>query len=233
MKKMGNEIKTGVMVLACMAILAGLTIKVLGMSVLKKGYHLKARFNYASAIKKGAPVYLAGVEVGEIKGIQINYAPEGTNVLLDAWLTSGAKVRQDSRASIVTMGFMGEKFLELTSGTKDSPFLKEGSLIIGKEPLMMDEIMDKAIAIANNIDSGISDLRKLVQDVDSTVVSNQSDIAQIIRNLNDTSRNFKEFSDEIRRNPWKLLVKTKEKEKEEPNSKEKRTLSGNKGSFNR
>ncbi|MCX5716608.1 MAG: MlaD family protein [Candidatus Omnitrophica bacterium] len=112
MKKIGNEIKTGVMVVACIVILLGLTIKVAGMSTMKKGYHLKAQFNYASAIKKGAPVYLAGVEVGEIKGIQINYTPEGTNVVLDAWLESGAKTRQDTRASIVTMGLMGEKYLE-------------------------------------------------------------------------------------------------------------------------
>ena len=30
---------------------------------------LKAQFNYASGIKKGAPVYLTGVEVGEVKGV--------------------------------------------------------------------------------------------------------------------------------------------------------------------
>jgi phospholipid/cholesterol/gamma-HCH transport system substrate-binding protein len=233
MKKIGNEIKTGVMVVACLAILAGFTIRILGTSTLKKGYHLKVRFNFASAIRKGAPVYLAGVEAGEIKGIQINYTPEGTNVMLDAWLESSAKVRQDSRASIVTMGLMGEKYLELTSGTKESPFLEEGSLIIGKEPLMMDEIIDKAMGIANNVDAGIADLRKLIQDADSILVTNQADIARIIDNLNATSENFKEFSDDIRRNPWKILMKTKEKPKEEPAKQEGDKSGGNKGSFNR
>lgn len=233
MKKIGNEIKTGVMVIACAAILLVLTVKVAGMSTMKKGYHLKTQFNYASAIKKGAPVYLTGVEVGEIKGIKIDYSPEGTRVTLDAWLDSSAKVREDSRASIVTMGLMGEKYLELTGGSKDSPFLKEDSLIIGKEPLMMDEIIDKAMGIANNLDSGITDLRKLTQEVDATVAGNRGKIDEIITNMNDTSKNFKEFSDDIRRNPWKLLIKTKEKEKEEPRKEKGRESSANKGSFNR
>jgi phospholipid/cholesterol/gamma-HCH transport system substrate-binding protein len=181
------------------------------MSTMKKGYHLNAQFNYASAIKKGAPVYLTGVEVGEIKGIKINYSPAGTQVILDAWLDSSAKVREDSKASIVTMGLMGEKYLELTSGSKDSPFLKEGSMIIGREPLMMDEIMDKAMGIANNLDAGIEDLRKLTKDVDMTLVENRAKIDELIGNMNETGKNFKEFSEDIKKNPWKLLIKTKEK----------------------
>lgn len=214
MKKIANEIKTGLMVLVCGVILLGLTVKVAGMSTMKKGYHLKAQFNYASAIKKGAPVYLTGVEVGEIKGIQIDYSTDGTKVVLDAWLESSAKVRADSRASIVTMGLMGEKYLELTSGSKDSPFLKEDSLIIGREPLMMDEITDKAMAIASNLDAGISDLRKLTKDVDLTLVDNRAKIDELIANMNETGKNFKEFSEDIKRNPWKLLIKTKEKDKD-------------------
>jgi phospholipid/cholesterol/gamma-HCH transport system substrate-binding protein len=211
MKKIGNEIKTGLVVVACGAILLGMTVKVAGMSTMKKGYHLNAQFNYASAIKKGAPVYLTGVEVGEIKGIKINYSPAGTQVILDAWLDSSAKVREDSKASIVTMGLMGEKYLELTSGSKDSPFLKEGSMIIGREPLMMDEIMDKAMGIANNLDAGIEDLRKLTKDVDMTLVENRAKIDELIGNMNETGKNFKEFSEDIKKNPWKLLIKTKEK----------------------
>ncbi|MBI4335345.1 MAG: MCE family protein [Candidatus Omnitrophica bacterium] len=215
MKKIANEIKTGVMVAICAAILLGLTIKVAGMSAMKKGYKLKAQFNFASAIKKGAPVYLAGVEVGEIKGIDINYTPEGTRVALDAWLESAARVREDSVASIVTMGLMGEKYLELTSGSKDSPFLKEGSLIVGKEPLMMDEVMDRALAITDNLNAGISDLRKLTKDVDLTLTDNRAQVDELIKNMNETGRNFKEFSDDIKRHPWKLLIKGKEKKEDE------------------
>jgi len=218
MRKAANELMTGIMVVVCIAILLGLTLKVTGLTALKKGHMLKAQFNYASGIKKGAPVYLTGVEVGEVRDVAIQYTDEGTKVTLTLKLDEGARVRGDSRASIVMMGLMGEKYLELTSGSKDSPFLQEGSLIIGKEPMPMDEIMDKAVAIADNLNAGIDDLRRLTKNVDSTFVENRSQIDQIIENMNATSVNFKDFSEDIKNNPWKLLIKTKEK-KEDPGKK--------------
>ncbi len=227
MRKVSNEVKTGIMVVVCLLILLGLTAKVGGLSSFKKGYTLKAQFSYVSGIKKGAPVYLTGVEAGEVKDVQINYTDEGTSVLLTLWMDNSAKVRGDSKAYITVMGLMGEKYIELTRGSKESPFLKEGSLIVGKEPLAMEDMMDKALVIADNLNAGISDLRNLTKNVDLTISDNKAGIDEIIKNMNETSKNFKEFSDEIRRNPWKLLARTKEK-KEEP-AKEQNETKGNKG----
>lgn len=219
MKKIANEIKTGIMVVICILILLFLTVKTGGMGTFKKGYDLKVQFNYASGIKKGAPVQLTGVEVGEVKDVKIDYDENGTKVILSVWLDRSARLREDSKAYIATMGLMGEKYLELTRGSKDSPFLKEGSLIIGKEPLAMEEVMDKAMVIADNLNAGVSDLRKLTKDVNLTLADNRAEIDEVIKNMNDTSKNFKEFSDDIKRHPWKLLVKTKEKKEDK---KEKR-----------
>ena len=210
MGKIANEIKTGIMVVVCILILLGLTMKAGGPAMFKKGYTLEVQFNYVSGVKNGAPVYLTGVEVGEVKDVKIDYTPEGTRVLLSLWLDSSAKVREDSKASIATMGLMGEKYIELSSGSKDSAFLKEGSLIVGKEPLNMEEVIDKAMVIADNLNAGITDLRKLTNDVDATVTGNRSKIDEIIDNMTKTSKNFEAFSDDLKRNPWKLLVKTKE-----------------------
>lgn len=230
MRKISNEVKTGVMVAVCLLILLGFTAKITGPSTFKKGYSLQVQFNYANALKKGAPVYLTGVEVGEVKDVRIIYSDEGTNARFTVWLDKGAKVREDSKAYIAMMGLMGEKYLEFSRGSKESPFLKEGSLVIGKEPMMMEEMMDKAMSIADNLNGGISDLRKLMKDVNVTVTDNRPQIDEIIKNMNETSNNFKEFSDEIRRAPWKLLMKTKEK-KEEPRAEIKKEVKGNMGSF--
>ncbi|MCX5716609.1 MAG: hypothetical protein NTV07_07210 [Candidatus Omnitrophica bacterium] len=90
------------------------------------------------------------------------------------------------------------------------------------------------MGIANNLDGGIADLRKLTQDVDETLTGNRGKIDEIIANMNETSKNFKEFSDDIKHNPWKLLMKTKEKKpREEPKQEKSGEPSGNKGSFNR
>lgn len=214
MKKIGNEIKTGLMIVMCALILIFLTAKTQGAAAFKKGYNLKVQFDYASGIKKGAPVCLTGVEAGEVKDVKIEYTEDGTKVTLALGLDKAAKARRDSQVYIATMGLMGEKYLEITSGSKDSPFLENGSTIIGKEPMRMEEIMDKAMAIADNLNAGITDLRKLTKDVDLALVDNRSKIDDLITNMDETGKNFKEFSEDIKKNPWKLLIKSKEKTKD-------------------
>jgi phospholipid/cholesterol/gamma-HCH transport system substrate-binding protein len=211
MKKMGNEIKTGLMIVTCILILLFLTVKTSGIGTFKKGYNLKVRFDYAGGIKKGAPVQLTGVEIGEVKDVQIRYVNGETHVIMTLWLDKSARVHEDSKAYVATMGLMGEKYLELTRGSKDSAVLKEGSLIVGKEPVVMEEMMDKATEMVDNLNAGIGDLRRLTKDVDLTLTENRSNIDGIIKNMSDTSRNFAEFSEDIKRHPWKLLIKTKEK----------------------
>jgi len=222
MKKMANEIKTGIMIVMCILILLFLTVKTGGMSTFKKGYPLKVRFDYASGIKVGAPVQLTGVEAGEVKDVAIDYTQNDIRVILTLWLDNSVKVHEDSKAYIATMGLMGEKYLELSRGTKDSPFLKEGSLIVGKEPLIMEEAMDKAMEIADNLNGGISDLRQLTQNVNSTLFDNKGQIDGIVQNMNETSKNFKEFSDDIKSHPWKLLIKTRENKKTDDKKGDKR-----------
>jgi len=55
------------------------------------------------------------------------------------------------------------------------------------------------------------------------VVENREDIDFMIGKLKTTAVNFEEFSDDIKRHPWKLLIKTKEKKKpKEKNGRSKR-----------
>ncbi|MFA5272200.1 MAG: hypothetical protein WC412_07705, partial [Candidatus Omnitrophota bacterium] len=58
----------------------------------------------------------------------------------------------------------------------------------------------------------IGNLNRLIED-------NSGGLKNTVKNFETTSENFEEFSDDLKRNPWKLLFKTKEKprvvEKEE------------------
>jgi len=51
--------------------------------------------------------------------------------------------------------------------------------------------------------------------IDETVVGNRPRFDHIFENLDETSDNFREFSQDIKYHPWKVLVKGKEKSKEE------------------
>jgi len=224
--KISNELKAGALILFCIAILLVLTIRVGGIQLMKERYELKALFGSANGIKAHAPVNLAGVEGGEVKDLEIIYKGDETNVIMTLLLDKNAKVREDSLASIGTMGLMGEKLIEITRGSKGTPFLAAGKNVKTKEPLSMDEMVDRALVIADNLDKGISDLRGLTNNVNDTLISNRGDIDSIVENMRLTSENFRQFSEDVKKHPWKLIIKSKERKKK---TKDKDVGAGNRG----
>ena len=216
---MANEIKTGLLILGCLIILAVFTLAIGSFATLEKTYELKARFNWVSGLEKHAPLRLRGVEVGEVKDVEILYKDDETKILLTLLLKDKAKVREGTKAYVSMLGLMGEKYVELTDGPKGAPFLKPGSIIVGEDPAMMEELIDIGKKVAEEVELTMVDIRSLVKHLDELVVENREDVDFMIDRFKATAVNFEAFSDDIRRYPWKLLVKTKEKKKKKKEEK--------------
>ena len=71
-------------------------------------------------------------------------------------------------------------------------------------------LLEQAQIITKDVTTQVN---KLIVNLNGTVDDNKESVSQIVKNLETTSKNFEEFSDDIKRNPWKLLFKTKEKPK--------------------
>ena len=131
------------------------------------------------------------------------YDNDETKVLVKLSLNGDARVREDSKIKISTTGLIGEKYIEITGGLKGSPVVPHGKTLVGVDLYEMEELIAR-------LDSSMQDLQKLMGHADSVLVDNKDDIRATIMNLKDSSENLKEFSDEVKRNPWKLLMKGKE-----------------------
>lgn len=218
MVKLTNEIKTGVVVVVAALLLLFLVYKIGGIKT-EKGYEVKCTFTYVSGLEENSPVKLAGVKAGEVKSVGCTYDGDETKVLVTLELDEKARIREDSKIRISTTGLIGEKYIEITGGSKGSPFVKQGAVLTGIDPFEIEELIETGRTLAARIDSGVQDLQKLVNHADGVLVDNKDDIRATIVNLKDTSENFKEFSDDIRRNPWKLIMKQKEVPKGTPKKK--------------
>jgi len=202
MAKFNNEIKTGIIVVAAILVFMYISVKMGGGKVVG-GYKLNVMFDYVSGLEDKAPVKLAGVKIGEVEKVSHVYKDDQTRVMATLDLDGNAKVRQDSKLLIRTTGLIGEKYVEITGGSKGSPVIPKGSTLEGTNPFEMEELIAR-------LDSAVQDLQKLMGHADSVLVDNKDDIRATIMNLKDSSQNLKEFSDEVKRNPWKLLIKGKE-----------------------
>lgn len=211
--KMTNEAKTGAVVLICAAALLALVVKVGNYTLIQRGYTIKTRFHFTGGVKKHAPVCLSGVEVGEVKDIRILYGDQ-TLVETDLWLKEGVKVRQDSEAYSTTLGLMGEKYIEIRAG-QTGEVVQDGGTIAGRDPVRLEDIVEIGTKVAGDISKMASDISSMARHVDEAVVDNRPKINNIFSNLEETSANFKEFSEDIKYHPWKILMKGREKSKQE------------------
>lgn len=173
-----------------------------------KPYRVKTYFNFADGIKTDSIIKLAGIEVGRVEKISFQYVPE-TKIELVLAIDKKAKIHEDSLAFIATSGMIGDAYIGLTSGSPDKPFAKEGAILISEDPVEMRKLMKKADAISENLDKTLLEVKDLVANVNDVVGGNKTKIENIASNLEATAVNFKEFSEDIKQHPWKLLMKGK------------------------
>lgn len=194
--RFSNEIKAGIVVLIAIGLGAFLFTRTADEKV--ETYDIKTSFAYAGDLKTNAVVKLSGIEVGRVKSIRFVYDAK-TRVECVLEIDATAKVRKDAIAYIGTAGFVGDAFIGLTPGEAPE-FAASGETVASEDPVQMRLLMKKADDIANNLDN-------ILVQVKSIVTDNRKSIDSIVVNLEGTSQNFKEFSDDIKKHPWKLLFK--------------------------
>jgi len=203
MKKYSNEFKVGIFIILCVAGLLYLTFSTGKVGIKKGGYNIFVVFDEIAGLEKKAPVMLNGLEVGKVEEIKPSYDSDSTHIILKLWLSDEAKIRENPAVSIKTLGLMGEKYIQISS-SKGANFIQPESTLEGKPYMDLDTITEQAEGISNEI-------KKLAASLNFTLENNQDEISRIIANLEATSKNFEEFSQDIKWHPWKLIFKTKEK----------------------
>ncbi|SNB47929.1 MlaD family protein [Geobacter sp. DSM 9736] len=98
----------------------------------------------ASGLKTGAPVWLAGVDVGIVRSIGFT-SPEKSNevqVSLEIDKDALRKIGRDSRITIKTRGLLGEKYVDITPSrtVQETP----ETTIVGAPTVKLDDVMQKA-----------------------------------------------------------------------------------------
>ena len=204
--KFPNEVKIGVFIVS--AICVGIIFWAKTQNISTGTYSLKTYFGFAGGLKENATIRLSGIEVGRVEKINFIYDPE-TKVEVLLSIKDSAKVHTDSMVYITTSGFIGDSLIGITPGTSNYPFVKNGDTIESEDPIDGREMMKKADAIATKLDETLTDVKTLAHNVNLTYAENKASIDSIITNMEQTSQNFNEFSEDIKKHPWKLLIKGK------------------------
>ena len=104
---------------------------------------LQALFSDVKGLKKGAPVWLSGVEVGNVKEIELpmDGNPNGIRVIMEVDANMRALIKADSSAMIRTQGLLGDKYVEISLGSASAGPLSPDTPIQGALPTDLKELV--------------------------------------------------------------------------------------------
>ncbi len=224
--KMSNQRKIGIFVVIVLGLLALITLRAVNFSFIPHGYQLKILFKDIDGIEENAPVTVNGFEVGRVTQIRILYG-EATRVELTLWLEEKARIHKGAKAFVKNMGFMGEKYIALTTGDDGAPFLEPGTVVEGETPADLQKIFSEGQQIAENlkdisaqikerlrvnaqsVDDTLHNLASISKNIDERLEVNKDHIDAMAGHLSIASQNLEELSCDLKANPWKLLYRPK------------------------
>ncbi len=141
------EIAVGAFIALGLAALFMLAMKVSDITALgdDSGYRIHARFENVGGLKVRAPVTMAGVRIGRVAAITIDpqsFEAVATLVIRPQY----ANLPEDSNASILTAGLVGEQYVGLEPGGADR-VLKDGDTIkLTQSALVIEKLVGRFLA---------------------------------------------------------------------------------------
>ena len=102
---------------------------------------------------------------------------------------------------------MGEKFIEISVGSKDAPPMEVGKVIQGVDPIAMHVLIRKMNLLADEVSKMTEDLNPLLKTINDVVGGNKEEISKSIGNLHEVSANLRDLTAELKLHPWRLIRK--------------------------
>lgn len=140
---------TGLFVLLGFAALGFLTTQLpaSGLKLRRSGesYDVIAKFDNIGGLKVGAPVSMAGVDIGRVSAIRLDTTEYKAAVTLSID-KAYTKIPDDSAAAIQTSGLLGANYIGIDAGGSDT-YLKQGSQMqFTQSAMVLENLINKFFA---------------------------------------------------------------------------------------
>lgn len=180
-----------------------------GTSLLESKKSFTCYFPNVDGLISGSPVWMAGVEVGNVSHV--------TFVNLDDWRRVEVRCRvkesawnmmtTDTYVQLGTIGFLGDKYVDVVPGTPGRPVIAPGSTvksIAAKDASALFSSGEEAFNKAGGIASEMDTLLARVNRGEGTLGKIATD-KELYRNLNDLSVNLTRLVADLQKNQERIV----------------------------
>lgn len=182
-----RETLVGLFVLAGIGV-AALMIVMLGSEqrIFEKRMQLRAIFGNVSGMRVGAPVFVAGLSVGTVE--QLRFVSPGEARRLDPEVPGAAgkpgqvadievvmkieerfreQIREDSIATVGSVGLLGDKSIEISVGTSSESRIEPGAVLTTVDPMSLTDMLDEVQPMAQKLEQILGDISILTGQMSS------------------------------------------------------------------
>jgi len=190
-------------------------------------------FNFVNGLDAGAPVRFGGALVGKVDRVQVLNGSQREkfdtrkNILVVAAISKPVELTEGSEVTVNTMGFIGEKYIEIRPGPPGSPPLK-GNLLVGNDPAQMEKLITSGQKLIDELQVTAQNLNRITAELDARLPGltkkmdhalnsaeramdaigskeSQERIKESLANLKVITAYGKIFTATITEKPWRLI----------------------------
>ncbi len=165
MQRDSNTAKVGLTVLGALVVLAGFILAIGDQSFLFRASNTyRIMFPNAAGLAEDNPVQLNGVTVGKVDRILLSERPESEmlEVRISVERRYANRLRRDSLARIKTLGLLGDKYVEITSGSPGAVLLNPGEEIPAAPPTDVDDLIASGADVVDYVVSTAQSLSTIL-----------------------------------------------------------------------
>lgn len=156
-----RDFVTGLFVLVGLVALAWLSFTVGGVRYKGNGgLPVYALFDQVAGLKPKSPVEIAGVRVGQVRGISLD---ETYRARVDLDLDSNLQLPVDSSAAIVTAGILGDRYIQLTPGAEDAVMKPGEQIAYTESALVLERLIGKFLVNVGDKSKGEGEADKAAE----------------------------------------------------------------------
>lgn len=150
---------------------------------------IRANINDVKGLRNGSPVWIAGIEIGSVKNMKL-HEEYGTIITMSIRQDLLNFIKKDSKATVQTMGLLGDKYIELSPGSPAAMSITKGDIIEGKSQLEIKDLVDASAGSISKITDFVDKLDKFIGKIEKSegTVGKLINDPSVYQNLSDSTK---------------------------------------------
>ena len=161
-------------------------------------FRVHAEFRQVAALDTGAKVRVAGVDAGEVEEIRVPPGPSGRfRVRMRVRSDLRPLIRTDSIALIQNDGLVGNKFVQIQTGTDAAPTVADGGTIQSREPFDIADLMLRMSDTLATVNTMLVQVRNGVDEALGAVAATATDAQTLMKDMGGEVRAMLRSADQV------------------------------------